>query len=107
MVVLTVSPVELNVELGSDFPPTLVDVREEEELSISKLPNAHHIPLRTLLDRVGELDPEDDLVIYCRSGARSASAVAFLAKRGFKRVRNLETGINGWARTVDPSMSVY
>jgi len=56
---------------------------------------------------VNELDPSDDLVVYCRSGARSANATAFLAQRGFKRVRNLETGIIGWSRTVDSSVPIY
>src|SRR5579863_9909003 len=107
MSVLAVTPIELQAELASAKPPKLLDVREESELTISKLPNDYHIPLRMLLDRVGELDPEDDLVVYCRSGARSASATAFLAQRGFKRVRNLETGINGWARTVDSSVQLY
>ncbi len=107
MSVLTVTPVELHEELGSSKPPKLLDVREEPELAISKLPNDYHIPLRMLLDRVVELNPEEDLVVYCRSGARSASATAFLAKRGFRRVRNLETGINGWARTVDATMAIY
>ena len=107
MSVSTVTPKELQAELQSSAPPKLLDVREDSELAISKLPNDYHIPLGTLLDRVGELDPADDLVVYCRSGARSANAAAFLAKRGFTRVRNLETGINGWARTVDSKVPLY
>ena len=107
MSVLTVTPQELHAELESTKPPKLLDVREASELAICKLPNDYHIPLGMLLDRVDELDPSDDLVVYCRSGARSANATAFLAQRGFKRVRNLETGIIGWARTVDPSIPIY
>ena len=107
MSVLGVTPKELQAELESPAPPKLLDVRETSELAISKLPNDYHIPLGMLLDRVSELNPSDDLVVYCRSGARSANAAAFLAKRGFKRVRNLETGINGWARTVDSKVPLY
>jgi sulfur-carrier protein adenylyltransferase/sulfurtransferase len=102
-----VSPRELRDLLMSDQPPVLVDVREEEELEISHLPFAHHIPLGELPDRYEELDPEDDLVIYCRSGVRSANATAFLRYQGYKRVRNLSTGINGWADDVDPAVEKY
>jgi adenylyltransferase/sulfurtransferase len=105
--VATVTPAELKRELESGRPPKLLDVREDEELAISTLANTYHIPLGELLDRVSELNPADDLVVYCRSGARSANAASFLTKRGFKRVRNLETGINGWARAVDPSIPLY
>ncbi len=100
-------PEALKLEMESKNPPKLLDVREDDELLICKLNNTYHIPLGELLDRVSELNPDDDLVVYCRSGARSASATAYLLKRGFKRVRNLETGINGWSRTVDASVSLY
>ena len=102
-----VSPLELRALLMSDSPPVLVDCREEEELEISELPYAHHIPLGELPDRYDELDPNDDLVIYCRSGARSANATAFLKAQGYQRVRNLSTGINGWSDDVDPSIEKY
>lgn len=104
---LPLMPEDLKRELESNDPPKLLDVREDEELAICKLNNTYHIPLGELLDRVSELNPEDNLVVYCRSGARSASATAYLLKRGFKRVRNLETGINGWSRTVDSTVALY
>jgi adenylyltransferase/sulfurtransferase len=97
----------LSSELKSKRPPKLLDVREDSELAISKLKFDYHIPVGELLDRVSELKPSDDLVVYCRSGAKSASAAAFLAKRGFKRVRNLKGGIIAWAREVDPALAVY
>jgi len=102
-----ITPSELRDELQGDNPPVLVDVREDEELEISHLPFAHHIPMAELLDRLDELNPEDDLVIYCRSGHRSNHAAAFLLANGFKRVRNLATGINGWAADVAPSLARY
>jgi sulfur-carrier protein adenylyltransferase/sulfurtransferase len=102
-----VTPLQLRDELMGDNPPVLVDVREEEELEISHLPYAYHIPLGDLPDRYDEMDPEEDLVIYCRSGSRSATATAYLLAQGYKRVRNLSTGVNGWADDVDPAMRKY
>jgi adenylyltransferase/sulfurtransferase len=102
-----VSPAELGRELASNHPPKLLDVREDQELQISKLPNDYHIPVGRLAERVSELDSSEDLVVYCRSGSRSAQAVDFLQKAGFRKARNLEGGINAYAREVDRSLPVY
>lgn len=102
-----VTPQELKAELDGPTPPLLLDVREDEELAISRLSNAVHIRLADLPGRMDELDRSADIVVVCRSGARSDHATQFLLHQGFPRVRNLATGINGWARTVDPSLPVY
>jgi len=102
-----ISPLELKAELESSSPPVIVDVREDHEREISTLPNAIAIPLGQLPTRYGELDQAANMVILCRSGSRSAQATAFLMGLGYKRVRNLATGINGWATTVDPTMPTY
>lgn len=101
-----VSAVDLAVELKSANPPRLLDVREDEEVNASKIKGAVHISIADLPDRVEELDPSAAWVVYCRSGGRSASAVKFLSKSGFKNVRNLDGGLMGYARDVDPSMRV-
>jgi rhodanese-related sulfurtransferase len=85
----------------------LVDVREPRETAISDLPDSVKIPLGTLpqsLDRIGK---GDDIVVYCRSGGRSAQAVQFLLANGYAKARNLAGGINRWAELVDPSMPKY
>lgn len=102
-----VTPAELQAELAGPNPPRLLDVRELDELSISVLPGVLHIPLGELMARQSELDREAKWVIICRSGARSANVTAYLLHIGFKDARNLATGMNGWARTVDPTMPVY
>lgn len=102
-----ITPLELRDELSTDSPPTLIDVREAFERDISVLQPDVHIPIGQFAARFSELDPDADLVIYCRTGNRSAHVTAFLVRSGFKRVRNLSTGINGWARDVDPSMPQY
>ena len=63
--------------------------------------------LKRLEEIVGELDPDRDLVVYCRSGYRSAIAVQQLASVGFDRAINLRGGINEWARRIDPSLPTY
>lgn len=107
MSVPEVSPTELAAELAGPKPPKLVDVREPDELLISALNHTHHIPIGEVAARIDELNPDDDLVIVCRSGARSAKVTQFLLQKGFKQVRNLVGGINLWADLVDPGMRKY
>jgi len=100
---------ELRDRLGRDEPLQLVDVREPYEWEIGNLgpAGARLIPLGELGDRLEELDPEHDLVVYCRTGSRSALAVDFLRARGFARARNLAGGIHDWSRKIDPSIPRY
>jgi adenylyltransferase/sulfurtransferase len=85
----------------------LLDVREPEELTISRLPNVVNIPLAELSDRLSELDPAVETVVICRVGGRSEYATALLRHYGFGRAVNLTGGMNAWAREVDPSMPQY
>ena len=87
----------------------LVDVREPFEKAIADLPEMGQlrIPLRDLPGRIHELPRDADLVLYCRSGSRSAMAVAALVQRGFPRVWNLEGGLLRWRDEVDPSLTAY
>jgi len=85
----------------------LLDVREPHELEISALPGAVNIPLGTLAARLSELDSAEDMVVFCKSGTRSARALELLASAGFKKVKNLKGGINAWAREVDSSLPIY
>jgi rhodanese-related sulfurtransferase len=103
----SIDPPELRSRLAGDRPPVLVDVREAEELEISRLPGAIHIPLHELPTRIGELNPEWDIVTICRVGGRSGHAAAFLIHHGFGKVTNLAMGMNGWARLVDPTLPEY
>jgi adenylyltransferase/sulfurtransferase len=107
MIVPSVSAVDLKKELEGERPPFLLDVREEDELSISRLPGIVHIPLHELPFRMQEIDPSASWVVICRVGGRSAHATAFLKGNGFTNVRNFEGGMNGWAREIDPAMPQY
>jgi adenylyltransferase/sulfurtransferase len=99
--------VELKSRMDAGNPPIVVDVREPHEFGICRIPGAILIPLGELASRTGELDPASEIVLQCRSGARSARAVALLRDRGFGRARNLAGGILAWIDQVDPTQPKY
>jgi adenylyltransferase/sulfurtransferase len=96
---------EKRLQEGEDIH--LLDVREPHELEISSLENADLIPLGQLAARLSELDSAEDMVIFCKSGTRSARALELLTSAGFRKVKNLKGGINSWAREVDPRLPIY
>lgn len=103
----SVEPEELHAELDSAEPPFVVDVREPGEWSMGHLPGAHLIPKGELAQRVDELTQAPKLVLYCRTGKRSAEGARLLLDLGFSHVRSLHGGINAWAQRVDPSLPQY
>jgi len=100
-------PEELKAALATDDPPLLVDVREPQEWSISRIPGAVGIPKGELSERVDELTRARSIVLFCRAGSRSADAARLLLGLGFTNVRSLRGGINAWSQRVDPSLPVY
>ena len=89
----------------ADF--VLVDVREPHEFQICAFPDSVKIPLGTLPENLNRLSTADEIVVHCKTGARSARAVQLLRGAGFRKVRNLAGGINRWAERIDPSMPRY
>jgi adenylyltransferase/sulfurtransferase len=85
----------------------LIDVREPHELQISRIEGASLIPLGQFAARMSELDSADEIVLFCKSGTRSARALELLASAGFRKMKNLKGGINAWAREVDPTLPIY
>ncbi|HEV2387148.1 MAG TPA: molybdopterin-synthase adenylyltransferase MoeB [Candidatus Acidoferrales bacterium] len=100
------TPRELHERLGRGERIFVLDVREPHEYQICHL-GGYLIPLGELPRRVQELDSSGAIVAHCRSGKRSAEAVDFLRKAGFRRVWNLKGGILAWSDEVDPSMPKY
>jgi sulfur-carrier protein adenylyltransferase/sulfurtransferase len=88
-------------------PFVLVDVREPHEYQICSIPGSKLIPLGEVPRRMHELNSADEIVVHCRSGQRSAQAVGFLMKAGFRKIHNLQGGVLAWAREVDPTMPIY
>lgn len=102
-----ITPVELKEEMDGPNPPVLIDVREPHEFDICRIPGSKLIPLGEVAARMNELNSADDIVVHCRSGARSAQAVNFLMKAGFRKIKNLQGGILAWSDQVDPSVPKY
>lgn len=74
----------------------VLDVRQMQEIAAGTVPGAEPLPLHTLPAKVHELSREEQLVMVCRSGARSAQACLFLQQQGFANVYNLRGGMMGW-----------
>ena len=102
---IDVTEVKAKLDRGESF--VLIDVREPHEYRICNIPGAKLIPLGEFPRRVGEFDPAAEIVIHCRSGARSAKACNVMRQAGFQRVRNMAGGILAWADKVDPSVPKY
>ena len=82
-------------------------MREPYEWDICRIPGAQLIPLGQLAARMSELDSADEIVLQCKTGARSARALMLLREAGFSKLTNVEGGIHAWADHIDPSVPKY
>jgi rhodanese-related sulfurtransferase len=101
------SPNELAARIEEDNAPRMIDIREEYEWRICRIEGAELLPLSDIQAWWRELDPNEELVIYCHRGNRSAALCRALAVEGFQRLVNLEGGLEAWADDVDPTMPRY
>jgi adenylyltransferase/sulfurtransferase len=102
-----VTPRELQGRLSRGEELQLIDVREQFEWDIARIPGARLVPLATLPDVVETLDRDREVVVYCKGGSRSRAAASHLADAGFPRVTNLTGGILRWQEEVDPALPRY
>jgi len=84
----------------------VLDVREPFEYQIAQI-GGKLLPLGELPQRLGELNPQQEIVVQCKSGGRSQRAAEFLAKNGFAKVHNLAGGITAWSNEIDPAVKKY
>ncbi len=98
---------DLKTRLDKGDRPILLDVREDEEVAIVRLPGAIHIPMSEVPGRLHDLDPDKEIVVYCHHGVRSLRVAQFLLQRDFDNVVNLAGGIDAWAIEVEPGMKRY
>src|ERR1700726_2432035 len=101
-----ITPRDFKARLDRGDDLYVLDVREPHEYQICNL-GGHLIPLGDLSRRVNELDSSREIVAHCRSGKRSAEAVEFLQKAGFRKIWNLKGGILAWSDEVDPNVPKY
>jgi rhodanese-related sulfurtransferase len=103
-----ITPTELKARLDAGEDIQLIDVREQNEYDFCNIAGAKHIPLGQVMQRMDEIDPARDTVVHCRSGVRSANAIAGLMRSGFTgSLTNLRGGILAWSDEVDPSIPKY
>ncbi len=98
---------ELQEKLKSGEKINLIDVREQFEWDIARIPGAKLIPLGDLHSRMSELDSADTIYLQCKSGVRSANALRELQVAGFSKLFNVQGGILAWADRIDPSVAKY
>ncbi|HEX6387121.1 MAG TPA: molybdopterin-synthase adenylyltransferase MoeB [Anaerolineae bacterium] len=104
-----ITPAELKARLEAGDDLFILDVREPHEWDISNLAHlgAVLIPKGAVVNRMGELDTAREMIVHCRTGVRSADVIRQLQQHGFKKMWNLEGGINRWAEEVEPSLPKY
>jgi adenylyltransferase/sulfurtransferase len=100
------TPAEVAAWRERGDPFQLLDVREPAEAALASIAGSVLVPLGSLAERLAEVERTRPVVVYCRSGARSARAVALLRQAGLNRTYNLAGGILAWARDVDPGLSL-
>jgi adenylyltransferase/sulfurtransferase len=102
-----ITPVNLAGWLARPDAPFLLDVREANEWEIGRIEGAVRISVNELAERMHELDPAREMVVYCRSGVRSGRAVDMLKQAGFRRIKNMVGGILRWSDDVDARIPKY
>jgi adenylyltransferase/sulfurtransferase len=101
-----ISARELKARLDRREDILVLDVREPHEYQICNI-GGRLVPLAELPKRLGELERDREIVVHCKSGARSEKAIEMMRNAGFQNVKNLTGGILAWAEQVDPSMTKY
>ncbi|MEJ1297580.1 MAG: rhodanese-like domain-containing protein [Candidatus Sedimenticola sp. (ex Thyasira tokunagai)] len=98
MLVKEIDSQELSDRMSSGDGLLLLDIRSEAEVARGVLPNSDHLPMQLIPMKIHDFPKDRDVVLYCRSGARSYHACMFLMQQGIENVINLRGGIIDWAR---------
>jgi rhodanese-related sulfurtransferase len=103
-VAVDLTPDEVLARLEGPDPPRIVDVRTPMEYAGRHIPGALLIPIDEFAARVQELDPEEELVLVCEHGIRSAAAVGYLTQLGYENCANMRHGMCAWRGPVKAGM---
>jgi|ETNmetMinimDraft_32_1059908.scaffolds.fasta_scaffold06781_3 adenylyltransferase/sulfurtransferase len=99
---------ELNNRLHSSQKiPIMLDVRESYELKISKIQGAIHIPMKEVMNRIVELNINEEIIVFCKSGQRSTKVCQILIENNFENVKKLKGGVIAWSKEIDSSIPIY
>ncbi len=105
----TITAAELKQLLDSGKPIELIDVREPAEWEIVSIPGAKLVPKDQILrgDALSELPQDRQIVMYCKTGVRSAETLAAVKSAGFSDAVHVQGGVTAWVNQVDPSLPSY
>ena len=102
-----ITPKEFLLYKESEKNWQLLDVREEWEVNIASVKDAIHIPMSEIFSKKTELDLNKPVAVLCHSGVRSTKVSEILVNEGFKKVANIEGGIDAWSEQIDSSLPRY
>lgn len=102
-----ISATELKTRIQNEPHLLLLDVRESNEFEFAGIENSVLIPLNQIPQRLGELNPQQEIVVICHHGVRSSQACLYLNNSGFKQIANLTGGIDAWSCECDNTVPRY
>ena len=102
-----ISALELKSRRDRGENPVVIDVREDWELQLARIPDVVHVPMSQIPARLGEFQRDAEIIVMCHAGGRSMRVAHFLASQGFTDVANLSGGISGWSEAVDATVPRY
>ena len=103
----SISPQEVAKRLKNGETLNIIDVREPLEYEIARIDEARLLPLSQFNEWIGELKPEQEIIVMCHHGVRSANVCMFLLRNGFEKVYNFDGGIDLWSKQVDENVPRY
>jgi sulfur-carrier protein adenylyltransferase/sulfurtransferase len=105
----TITAMELKDLIDAEKPIALIDVREPAEWEIVRIPGATLIPKDQILrgDALASLPNDRQIVMYCKTGVRSAETLAAVKRAGFSDAVHVQGGVTAWVHQVDPSLPSY
>lgn len=95
----SITPEELRRRLEAGETPIIIDIREDDEVAQGMIPGAKHIAMSTLPYRLNEIPQDEEVILVCRSGARSSRVYDYLESLGYRNTINMTGGMLEW----DPS----
>jgi rhodanese-related sulfurtransferase len=105
-----ISPQDVKRRMDAGEKLHLIDVREPQENSITRIPGSHLVPMRTVpatLQQLEALADEAPLIVYCHHGVRSLNVVNWLRQQGLEACHSLAGGIDRWSIEIDASVPRY
>jgi len=87
--------------------PLLLDVRENWEFEICSIDNSLLIPMGQIPAKLDQIAPDQEIVVICHHGIRSANVCRYLEHQGYEQMINLAGGVDAWAKDIDINMAVY